>query len=463
MNEVKESLFSPERPVPAGCGGEGEIQTACSIKESLVLERAKSYMDWIQSRIKPDGWTASEKTTFHKSATFMDYLHGDVMDEEAWFACRYEYARESKDVWDAAKLRDDAQTERNLNCEQAFWSVHYEFADWIQSTYWLTDFFLCESFPRKDWNALTDAERKKILFLHETRKVPPLKLQILHYLHYPKEEFPEFNELAAQTKPVVKNVLPGEPQEPVKVTEAMVKKSGSVYDCLFMVDFSESAKPLSQRFVEWLKLPKINALRETHRKPISKTGKPFRAKNIVQWHTSTHWCLFEVDLSANKTELAKHFKNWLASPENKKRLKRHCLNKRGKTGEWNDRLKDLAAWRLYRENVNSYDKANEFANRNRKKFKTWPEIYAACKKVNGKWPYKPNDPRPFRDAKLIKGKSSTAANGANLFFYDYDYRHAKVEVIKFLSDWIPSEFKRPFPELMKAWEKLDKISSRKRQ
>ena len=405
------------------------------------------------ANLKPDGWTASLKTTFHKSASFMDYLHGDVKDEEAWFACHYEYARESKDIWDAAKLRDDARTERNLNCEQAFWSVHYEFEHWIQGTGWLTDFFLCESFPHKDWNALSEVERKQILFLHETRKIPPLRMQILHYLHYPKEEFPEFNELAAQTKPVVKNVLPGEPQEPVKVTEAMTQKFGSVYHCLFAVDYSESPKLLLQRFVEWLKLPKSDALRKPRNERISKVGKLFRPKKIVrQWHTSSHWCLFEVDLSALIGDLTKQFKKWLASPENKKQLKRHYSNKRGKTGEWEDRLKDLAAWRLCREigqQSKTWIYANEYACKHRKTKPVVVKKGELAQKI----------PMPFRDAKRTK---NSPANQAPLFSDQSEASDAARNAWDLLVDLIPSEFKKPSSdsELMKWGEKLVKLCSK---
>ncbi len=44
--------------------------------------------------------------TFHTSATFMDYLHGDVKEEEAWAACYYECAREFDVLWKAAIERD---------------------------------------------------------------------------------------------------------------------------------------------------------------------------------------------------------------------------------------------------------------------------------------------------------------------------------------------------------------------
>ncbi len=412
----------------------------------------------------------SKKIIFHKPATFMDYLHGDVKDGEAWIACLYEYARESKDMWDAAKLLDDARVSGNLNCEKDFWRIHYEFEHWIRVTDWTTCFLMCESFPETDWNALSAAEREKILRF-ERRTVAPLHLQWLYddagTLKRKREggfiDFPEFDELAARTVPVVKNVRPGENQEPLTKTEAMVQKSGSVYYCLFRVDFSESKNLLHDRFVAWLKRSDIEQLWQEHKKQRdNKNRNALRPAKIVQWHVSSHWCLFEVDLSARKGDLTKQFDKWLASSENKKRLVRHCLNKSGKTGEWKDRLKDLAAWRLYRENQNSCDKANKFANDNRKRFKTWQDIHATCKKMNGKWPYKPNDPKPFYNAKALKSENSppTLHNQADLFSHDEDYRHAKSNALKLLSDWIPSGCEKYLSELMKEWKMTDKNSAK---
>src|SRR5882672_9105780 len=66
-------------------------------------------MDSLNSKLKPEGWTASREITFHTSATFMDYLHGDIEDDEVKTACLYEFARESKDMWDTARLRNEAR------------------------------------------------------------------------------------------------------------------------------------------------------------------------------------------------------------------------------------------------------------------------------------------------------------------------------------------------------------------
>ena len=131
---------------------------------------------------------------------------------------------------------------------------------------------------------------------------------------------------------------------------AMVQKHGSVYWCLFEVDFSESADHVSDQFLEWLKQPAIARLWQEHKSQrTSKTDRLMRARKVRRYWNSIYFCLFEVDLSAGKGALTKQFKKWLASPENRKRLGRYGNEKRGATGQPLDRLKDLAAWRLYRE------------------------------------------------------------------------------------------------------------------
>ena len=86
---------------------------------------------------------------FHKSATFMDYLHGDVKDSEAPIACLYEYARESKDMWDAAKLLDDARASGNWNCDKDFWRIHYEFKRTLTKPRGLPIFLCVIRFPKR--------------------------------------------------------------------------------------------------------------------------------------------------------------------------------------------------------------------------------------------------------------------------------------------------------------------------
>lgn len=262
----------------------------------------------------------------------------------------------------------------------------------------------------------------------------------------------KFKQLADANTPPIPEVQPGQEIPPMPLVPAMVQKHGAVYWCLFEVDFSESQDRVSDRFLEWLK-------RQEHKtQRTSKTGKILRAQKVRRHWNSIYYCLFEVDLSAGQGALTKQFKKWLASPENRKRLRRYVKEKRGATGQSLDRLKDLAAWRLYRENGNNCEQANLFANQNRKKFKDWPEIFRTCKKKNGKWPYKPGDFRPFHNAKTT---GDDLLNNAPLFSASDDYRHAKMRAMERLADSYPREFKKPSPAMEKVFQELRKLAQKR--
>src|SRR5207248_2860278 len=59
--------------------------------------------------------------------------------------------------------------------------------------------------------------------------------------------------------------------------------------------------------------------------------------------------IFTLDFGKTKKRLLQEFDKWLQLPQNKARFDAHKQNPTGKTGASKDRLKDLAAWRLYRE------------------------------------------------------------------------------------------------------------------
>src|ERR1035441_6916707 len=253
-------------------------------------------------------WTASSKITFHNSPSFVDYLHGDVDDEQAWVACRYEYARESRAIWDAAKERDDERKKSNSSCEKAWQKVAEQNPwEWYSrdSIAWL--FLFCGSFPQKDWNELRSLERKAIL-IYETRKVPPLFMpdvrSPLGRIGMAWAMLDEFKALADKNKVVVENVLPGIAVKPMQIVPAVVSKGGSIHYCLFKVDFSESEDHLSDRFNEWLKLPAIKELWQGHKKErTGMTSEALHARKIWRSSEYAYDCLIEVDLSARKGDL----------------------------------------------------------------------------------------------------------------------------------------------------------------
>jgi len=373
----------------------------------------------------------------------MGYLHGDVAKDEAELACAYEYARESGGLWKAAKRRDCILRKYpNTDCEKlVLWILQQGAIGGRTHPMWEWRFLMCKSFPMKDWNALLPGERKEILNHYQTRRVPPLPMPDLLWTPQAVAMHAEFKKLVANNAPAIPEVRPGDAIPPVKLVPAMMQKHGSVYWCLFEVDFSESKDRLADRFLAWLNQPAIVRLWREHKKQrTSENHRPLSALKKRRYFNTYYHCLFEVDLSAAKGDLTGQFKKWLALPENRKLLNRYGKEKRGITAQPLDRLKDLAAWRLSRENGNDCEKANKLAALNRKKFKDRAEIYRTCKKKNGKLPYKPGEPRPFHNARVAKNQAWVPANQADLFSCDEDYRHAKMRVKARLSDSFPREF-----------------------
>ena len=379
-------------------------------------------------------WTAKRRAehlkfvnqfTFHTSATFMDYLHGDVDEEEAELACYYEYARELKAIWEVAKQRDKWKV-KGLD-----WFNDAERAAWIklspaersekaalsafqasqlngQTTFpfYTLSFLVCESFPHKDWKALTPAERKAIARF-ERKKIPPLPMTDVWTLKA-LGVFDRFNALGEKAKPVVKDVLPGTKGEPMKLVPPLLQQDDRlpVYYALFNVDYSKSGTQLGKEFLEWLKLP-----------------------------------------------------------ENQERLAKYKKPTTGTTGKPLDRLKDLAAWRLYRECGNDWENANKFADKHRKHF-TAPKIREWFKTKEERCDYDPGDPMPFRDAKPKKDKwaggrqTNIPANKADLFGEDADACKAQASAWKYMVEIMPQEFAPPGPHMLASFVEIGRLESK---
>jgi hypothetical protein len=75
--------------------------------------------------------------------------------------------------------------------------------------------------------------------------------------------------------------------------------------------------------------------------------------------------LFTLNFTKTKKRLLQEFDEWLRLPENEQRFSRYQYNPVGKTGEFKDRLKDLAAWRLYQGCDRDWKTANNFAQSHR--------------------------------------------------------------------------------------------------
>jgi len=265
----------------------------------IERERKKFIAGQISDHLK-----FARRFTFHKSSTFMDYLHGDASAEEADLACLYEYARELPAVWEAGKRRDKLLAAGVETEKAASWACQEN--DLTGQTTFpleLLNFLACSSFPKKDWQELTLAERKKIKRF-DRKKISPLPMTDVYALAS-MGVFEKFKAMARDAEPVVEDHDPqrGKIARPYQPVPPVLQKWDSVYHAVFDLDFSKSETQLAKEFLEWLRLPDNQKWLATHKKPST-----------------------------------------------------------GTTGKTLDRLKDLAAWRLFREFGNDWNKANDFAS-----------------------------------------------------------------------------------------------------
>src|SRR5262249_47155429 len=129
--------------------------------------------------------------------------------------------------------------------------------------------------------------------------------------------------------------------------------------------------------------------------------------------------LLPLDFSKTKKRLLQSIGKWLDLSENKARFEKH--KRKTETGtekQAKDRLKDLAAWRLYREL--RCDEALSFAEKNRKRDKR-------------------GRPRPFHDPR--KGQTTKVSpNEAPLYSEESGFSKAKKRAEGYLAQLIPWEF-----------------------
>ncbi len=358
-----------------------------------------------------------KQLSFHTSPTFMDYLHGDVDEEEAELACRYEYARELQAVWEAANQRDEwkvkgldgfSKKERNAWKKLSPAECGEKAARWAfqerglqGQTFFPFDilsFLVCESFPKKDWNALAPAERTTIARF-ERKKIPPLPMPDVWTLKGILEAPPWSGALRAlveKSTPVIEEVPPGKIAKPMKLV--------------------------------W---------------------------PVLQMWESVYYVVFDVDYSKSETQLVNEFHKWLRLPENRERLEKYKKPTTGTTGKALDRLKDLAAWRLYREHGNDWNEANHFAREHRKKF-TSTEIRQNFKTKAQREKFSSGSYKPFRDAKWQDGKP---ANEADLFGEDADARKAQASAWGYMVEIMPQKFASPGPHMLAVFAELTKLAS----
>jgi hypothetical protein len=353
--------------------------------------------------------TKVEMTDAEKSAC-MDYLHGDVEGSHVGAAARYEYARESNLLCKAAEMFQSGKREYDL------WLPLEEEADgeewFLQGSWWA--FYEFPSFPAKAWNQLSDSERKEFLrasgFLPPPNLIPPLWMTEVWQLEA-LGIFDEFKRMAAkqmEDKRKTAFQAPGSPPQPQPITWPVIEGRPAPISRL-----EKRLKRLQRLRRENQERPDIIQFRDDLKRRIEVQIKS--QEESRQWvHT-----LFTIDFSKTKKRLAAEFKKWLELAENSARLERHKENPIGTTGGPKDRLKEIAAWRLY--STLGYEETQIFVLENQKSDK------------NGK-------PRRFHNPRKRKGRRKPSSGEDFLYRDEQGYFRATRGVEDYLAELIPWEF-----------------------
>jgi hypothetical protein len=127
-----------------------------------------------------------------------------------------------------------------------------------------------------------------------------------------------------------------------------------------------------------------------------------------------------IDCSKPKKAHVDAFDAWLELPEMKERLSLYRDSPSGKTGKGKDRLKDLAAWQLFKHLDGNWVKANLFAQKHRKKTDA-------------------GEDRPFHAARQGKEKDHQKSE-AQLYSEESGFLDAIERARKYLKERMPFEF-----------------------
>jgi hypothetical protein len=233
----------------------------------------------------------------------MDYLHGDVVGDEFKAACQYEYARESDVLRRAAQLLRNNPT-ADIGDIASQIESEFHCGSWFFSTDW-GFIWQCPSFPEKGWNQISEAERTELLY--------------------------------------------GLPLSKIKVRPLVL---GEV---IFLTPYLDQMKGMADKArAEWKEAGAAGGPRQKVYPILELENTP-----VVQ-------VLLPFDYRKSKKRILQEIGKWLELPENKARFEKHKPKiEAGTEKEAKDRLKDLAAWRLYAKL--GWEKALEFAEQHRKR------------------------------------------------------------------------------------------------
>src|SRR4029453_17484714 len=211
----------------------------------------------------------------------MDYLHGDVVDNEFAAACCYEYERELhvSDGTDDAMTLEKKLLRRIEQGEEVFerleegereYKIRLPIEEIFRCGFSFTGYARiliqqCPSFTRKSWNQLSKEERVNILLGFVPRQIQPLQVDEMWLL----DAEGIFERLKTMAAKVPEN---NRPRKPRRKLYPIIEEPPSLR-VMFTLNFTKTRKRLLQEFDKWLQLPENKARFDAHtQNPIGKMG-----------------------------------------------------------------------------------------------------------------------------------------------------------------------------------------------
>jgi hypothetical protein len=250
------------------------------------------------------------KWTVEEPEAILDYLHGDTPRDQCKPCCYYEYARISKLFLRARQEYESA------NPNDAVYRVIDEFPffwnDWRR-----LEILICPGYPRLPWRDLSDAQRKNIA-KHFSRTKPPSSIPIM--------------------------------------TQSCILNKMGIFD-----RFKEQAASDER---EWKKDPW-----KKH---------PGRYFPAIVGDNGVKYAVLLFDCAQGKDAMKKAFSRWLDTDANRELFKKYYkkpIHKQNPDSpdRYNERLKYLAAWRLYDQL--GFKTAKEWTAKNRRREEYHPLLF----------------------------------------------------------------------------------------
>jgi hypothetical protein len=223
-------------------------------------------------------WSVQEKESI------LDYLHGDLEQDEVKACCYYEYARESETLRKARQEYDPAGPENSSL------RISNYFPAWVHSQ---SCFWQCNNFPDSAWRDLTQEEREDLRLLF--KRISPWPIITDVRMLDARRIFDDFKQQAEELRAQAEQAARTAEKSKVQVSRcSAIVGEGEIKHVVITVDYRDGPAVVTEQFARWLNSNANEKLFEKyHKKLIHKQNpdSPDRDKELLKFLAA--WRLYD--------------------------------------------------------------------------------------------------------------------------------------------------------------------------